>query len=195
MQGTGPQVLILKSSIPARTKVPHYRLHTAISPTLTPARLAQTAQGPVHRSPPLLELLLLLPSSAPSPRAPCDLNETSHEQPQPSSIWGEPDVKARISTHHGGVDLSQKPGVVLLDSLQALQHGRDVGVTEQEGSVWGEKTAARGGSLSPVWFDSAACSHTNHLFCRPPSLPHGLETPPARYFPNKKEKAHFSLPA
>lgn len=55
--------------------------------------------------------------------------------------------KPGASAHHGRVDLSQQPGVVLLHSLQALQHGRDVGVTEQEGSVCGERTAVRG--LSP----------------------------------------------
>lgn len=121
--------------MPARCEVPHYRLHTAIFPTPTPARLTPAAQGPVHHSSPLLELLLLLPSPAPCPRAPHALNETSHEQPQPAGVWREPGGKAGTSTHHGGVNLSQKPGVVLLDSLQALQHGRDVGVTEQEGSV------------------------------------------------------------
>jgi len=129
---------------------PEARYLTAISPTPTPARLTQAAQGLVHRSPPLLELVSLLPRPVPRPRAPCALNETWHEQPQPGSVWGETDGKAGTSTHHGGVDLSQKPGVVLLDSLQALQHGRDVGVTEQEGSVWGEKTVVWGVPLTSV---------------------------------------------
>lgn len=73
---------------------------------------------------------------------------TLREQPQSVGIWGEPDVKSRTSTHHGGVNLSQKPGVVLLNSFQALQHGRDVGVTEQEGSIWGEKALLKGVSLT-----------------------------------------------
>lgn len=55
--------------------------------------------------------------------------------------------KPGVSAHHGCVDLSQQPGVVLLDSLQALQHGCDVGVTEQEGCVCRERITVRG--LSP----------------------------------------------
>lgn len=171
LQGSGPQVLILKSSMPASTKVLHYRLHTATFPTLTPAKLVQAAQGPVHPSPPLLKQLLRLPSQAPCPRAPCALNETSRKQLQPASIWGEPDVNARISTHHGGIDLSQKPGVVLLNSLQALQHGRDVGVTEQEGSVWGEKTAALGCPSHPHSF-TALVAHTQTTFSAVPPHSH-----------------------
>lgn len=109
----------------------------------------QAGQGPVAHSPPLLEQLLLVPSPASCPRAPSALNVTLQEQPQPVGIWGEPDGKSRTSTHHGGVNLSQKPGVVLLNSFQALQHGRDVGVTEQEGSIWGDKNAAQGSPSHP----------------------------------------------
>lgn len=36
--------------------------------------------------------------------------------------------------YHGRVDLSQQTGVVLFHSFQALEHGCDVGVTQQEGS-------------------------------------------------------------
>lgn len=94
LQGTSPQVLVLKSSTPARSEVPHCRLHAAISPTPAPASLAQAAWGPVHHSPPLLELFLLFPSPAPCPTAPCALNETSHEQLQPAGVWGDADGKA-----------------------------------------------------------------------------------------------------
>lgn len=114
-----------------------------------PLQVTQAGQGPAPHSPPLLEQLLLVPSPAPRPRAPHTLNVTMREQPQLDGIWGDPDVKSGTSTHHGGVDLSQKPGVVLLNSFQALQHGRDVGVTEQEGSIWGENNAAQGSPSHP----------------------------------------------